>query len=109
MTTLVIHAPTWRHRAESVKSFQQTVDSGVGEGYALARTELELLRPGCRVIVLDKGSKQRADARLIRLEPTGVWAGNGVQRYNIHLDQVRCVTYGESQSIRLNHRGIAII
>jgi Swt1-like HEPN len=106
---LVIHAPTWKHLAESAASFQHTLDSRVGQGYAIARTELEFIRPGCDVIVLDKGSKRRGDAKLARLEASGTWTSNHVQRYDVHLEQLTEVRYGDSQAIRLNHRGIALI
>ena len=32
---------------------------------------------------------------LVRLDPTGVWVANHVQRYNVHLDQLREVQYGD--------------
>jgi hypothetical protein len=38
-----------------------------------------------------------------------VAAGNHVQRYDVHLEQLTEVRYGDYNSIRLNHRGIAII
>src|SRR2546430_7418905 len=100
MATLVLHAPTWRTRSESAKSFQQTIDSGIGEGYALAQTELDQLRTGCDVIVIDKGKKRRAHAKLARLEATGIWTANHVQRYNVHLRDVIEALYRDSASIR---------
>jgi len=109
MATLVLHAPTWRTRSESAKSFQRTIDSRIGEGYALAQTELDQLRPGCDAIVLDKGRKRRAHAKLARLHATGVWTANHIQRYDVHLRDVAEVTYGDSESIRLNRRGSAVI
>ena len=109
MTTLVIHAPTWRHRTDSAKSFQQTISSRMGEGYALLASEVESLARGCDVIVLDKGGKRRANATLNHLEPTGVWTANHVQRYNVYLDGVREIPFDNSASIRLNRRGIALI
>jgi len=49
-----------------------------------------------------------ANATLNRLEPTGVWTANHVQRYNVHLDGVTEIRFGNSASIRLNRRGIAL-
>src|SRR5258707_140483 len=88
MATLVLHAPTWRTQSESAKSFQQTIDSHVGEGYALAQSELDQLRPGCDVFVLDKARKRRANAKLARLHATGVWTANHIQRYDVPLRDV---------------------
>ncbi len=108
MATLVIHAPTWRV-SEGAKSFQRTCETLVGEGYALARTELDAIRPGCAVIVIDKGKKQRADATLARLERTEEVTPNHLRRYNVHLAHLRMVPYGDSDTIKLNRRGVAII
>lgn len=109
MATLVLHTPTWRTQSDSAKSFQQTIDSAMGEGYALAQRELDQLRTGCDVIIIDKGKKRRADAKLARLEATSIWTANHVQRYNVHLRDVVEVPYRDSASIRLNRRGSAVI
>src|SRR5215207_9900369 len=106
MPTLVISAPSWRKDA---KPFGEVFRSLLGEGYALAKTELAAISPGCPLILLDKDKKRRAEGRVAQLQPTGIFTGGHMQRYNVHLAHLSEVPYGDSSSIRLNRRGVAIV
>jgi hypothetical protein len=92
VTTLVIHTPKWRVRAERVKSFDQTLSTGIGDGYAIPRAWAEQCQPGCKVVVLSKDEKKRAEGRLVRLVPVSK-ADNGLQRYDVHICDLVTVTY----------------
>jgi hypothetical protein len=107
MKTLVIHAPSSKVNREGKRSFEETVKAEIGDGYAIARTEYPLISIGCDVIVLDNETKKRAEGKLVKLEHEG-FTKTGMLRYNVHMENVRCVAY-RPIPVRLNHRGIAII
>ncbi len=77
----------------------------MGDGYAIASTELPLITPGCGVWVLDKEKEKRAEGTLVKLEPEGS-TKSGIQRFNVYMKDLRMVPY---QNVKLNKRGIAII
>jgi hypothetical protein len=105
MATLVINAPTRRAQAEGARSFEKTVESCIGDGYAITRNELALITPGCTVVVLDKDAERRAEGMLVRLEPNGC-TENGIHRFNVHMKELRKVQYLPE---RLSRRGVAVI
>lgn len=105
MATLVIHAPRWRESYDNAKSFQSTLLSGIGEDYAISKQLFAQLDEGCRVVLLSKDQKLRAEGRLDKLVPTKK-ARNGIQRYNVHIKNLQRVEY---QPERLNRNGIAVI
>jgi hypothetical protein len=109
VTTLVIHAPEWRVRAENAPSFRDVITSGVGEGFAIASTELPRIAPGCKVVVLDNHKKQRAEGILVRLKPTpppNDRTPQGIRRYDVYIEQLRTVPYAR---VALNRRGIQVL
>jgi hypothetical protein len=91
MPTLVISAPKRTVELGS-RSFENTFEKRVGEDYAIYSNLVEQLNPGCAVILLSKDEKKRAEGKLVELEKTTV-ADNGVQRYNIHLENLKKVNY----------------
>jgi len=105
MPTLVIHAPRTMAQSQNKRSFQQTVQTGVGDGYAITQKERALITSGWDVVVLDKDSRNRAEGKLVRLDPNG-WTKSGIQRYDVHIARLTSVPY---QPEALNRRGVAIL
>lgn len=104
MTTLVIHAPCSKVAQESKRSFEKTLESKVGDEYAIYAHLVSRLNPGCRVVVLDKDQEKRAEGTLVKLEP-GSKTDNGIQRYNVHITDLKRVEYKPEA---LNRCGIAV-
>lgn len=107
MKTLVIHAPSSKSVGESKRSFEETVRTKIGDGYALSRNEYALITLGCDVIVLDNETKRRAQGKLTKLVQDGS-TKTGMLRYNVHMDHLQIVPYTPIPT-RLNHRGIALL
>ena len=106
MAGVVIHAPKTMVANQQKRSFQTTVQMAVGDGYAFTRNELAQITPGCTVVVLDKPARQRAEGQLVALVPTQYWTGNGIQRFDVQMANLRIVPF---QPVQLNRRGVAII
>jgi hypothetical protein len=105
MATLIIHAPKAMVAQEQKKSFQNTLESGVGEGYAIAKADHDRLAAGCVVVVLSKDEKRRAEGTLARLIPNGKTKG-GMQRYDVHIRGLTEVAY---QPEPLGRTGVSVI
>jgi hypothetical protein len=105
MPTLVIHAPETTVISKNAKSFEKTYKDGLGEGYAIYRSIISEVHPGCTVVLLSKDQKLRAEGRLVKRVPT-TKTDNGIQRYDIHIEGLKMVPY---KSERLNHCGVALI
>ncbi len=104
MTTLVIHTPRWRVTAERVKSFDQTLTTRIGDGYAIPRAWADQCQPGCKVVVLSKDERKRAEGTLVKLDPVSQ-ADNGMQRYDVHIRDLVMVTYAPESLYRT---GVAV-
>jgi hypothetical protein len=105
MSALVIHAPKRKVEAEGKRSFEETLRTGVGDGYAIARSLVKQVNPGSKVILLDKWRDLRAEGVLLQLVPTEK-TGNGIQRYDVHVKDWRSVPY-KTESV--NRNGVAVI
>jgi hypothetical protein len=105
MLTLVINAPKAKVQEENKQSFEKTFTSGVGDEYAIWSHLVSLLVPGSRVVLLSKDEGLRAEGGLTELVP-GSKTGSGIQRYNVHIANLRMVPYKPE---RLNRNGIAVI
>ena len=105
MATLVINAPRQQAQQEQKKSFESTIRSGIGEGYAISYNLVTQLVPGCSVIILSKDQKLRAEGELVELIPTEK-ASNGIQRYNVHIKNIKQVPYKPE---KLNRNGVSVI
>jgi len=105
MTTLVIHAPTSKVVSELKRSFENTLKTCIGDGYALTKSERAQISTGCKVIVIDKDTGKMAEARLVKLEHDS-WTKNGIERFNVFMSDIQRVGY---RSIALNRRGVALI
>lgn len=104
MTTLVIHAPSSKVAQESKWSFEKTLESKVGDEYAIYQNLFLRLSPRARVVVLDKDQRKRAEGTLIRLESRSK-TDNGIQRYDVHITDLKRVEYKPEV---LNRCGIAV-
>jgi hypothetical protein len=105
MRTLVINAPKAKVEQESKQSFESTLGSGVGDGYAIAGSLFAQLSAGCGVVLLDKDQRKRAEGTLVQLVPTEK-TGNGIQRYDVHIKTLKIVPYSPES---LNRNGVAVI
>lgn len=107
MSTLVLHAPKARDNnpTPNYKSFEHTFASGVGKDYALAGGVLAEIVLGCLVVLLCKDKPMRAEGTLVKLIPT-FKAGNGIQRYDVHMENLKMVPYKPES---LNRNGVAVI
>ena len=104
MTTLVIHAPKWRAQQDA-RSFENTFASGVGDGYAIASRLYAQVHVGCKVVLLCKETRKRAEGQLVGLDPDEK-TGNGIQRYNVRMKNLQMVPYKPES---LNRNGVAVI
>jgi hypothetical protein len=101
MVALVINAPKHTNK----RSFESTLVSGVGEGYAIWSTLIGRCQPGCRVVLLSKDERKRAEGSLVKLVPTEK-TGSGVQRYDVHIERMSLVPY---KAEALNRYGVAVV
>lgn len=104
MLSLIINAPKQQEISRNAQSFEQTLSTGIGAGYAINRNLFQQIHPGCKVVLLSKDRKLRAEGELIRLVPT-CKTKNGIQRYDVHVSGFVKVPY---RSERLNRNGVAL-
>lgn len=105
MTRLVLHAPKRTTQTDEKRSFDHIVATGIGEGYILSRREWELCHPGCRVVILSKDERRRAEGVCVNIIPTSK-ANNHQQRYDVHISALEIVSYHDEP---LNRNGVAVI
>jgi hypothetical protein len=103
--TLVIHAPKEKVVTEQKRSFQRTLATGIGDEYAIYADLYPQICVGCRVVVLSKDERRRAEGTLVKLVPT-CKTKNGIQRYDVYIKDLKEVNY---KSERLNRCGVAVI
>ena len=56
-------------------------------------------------MLLSKDERKRAEGKLVRLVPT-IKAGNGIQRYDVHVEGLRKVPYKPED---INRNGVAVL
>jgi hypothetical protein len=106
MPTLIIHASDARARKGS-KSFESVLDDGIGDGYALSSDQYQRLEKGDPVVLLRKDrNKRRAEGRLVELVATGRTTPQGLQRYDVYLEDLKWVEYKPEP---LNRYGVNVI
>ncbi len=105
MPTLVISAPRELANANNWRSFDTTMRTGIGSGYAIASALIGRISVGDRVVLLSKDEGLRAEGRIAALLPTEK-AGNGIQRYDVHMADLRKVPYAPES---LNRNGVAVL
>jgi hypothetical protein len=101
----VIHAPRQKAQEEKKRSFQQTFENRVGDEYAIPGHWVALLSAGCKVVLLSKDEHKRAEGKLVELVPRSK-ANNGMQRYDVHIDDLKMVPYKPES---LGRTGVAVI
>lgn len=116
--TLVLFTPSSKVRNKETQSFQQTVDSQVGDGYALSPAECREIENRVRdVIVQDDESRRRAKGKFVGLErlPEKYKTKSGMWRYLVRMrdlndetEKWRKFTIEGSQRPQ-RYRGILII
>ena len=105
MNTLVIHAPKGKATLEAKRSFESTIKSGIGDGYAIPKKHHFMIHSECKVIVLSKDQNLRAEGKLEKLVPSGK-ADNGIIRYDVYIKELCIVEYRPE---RLYRTGISVI
>ena len=90
MITLILGTPD-RRACEGARSFENVKETGVAVGYGLSPEQLDSLQRELElgsdvdVMVIRKDRrKSRAVGNLVKLVPTGRWAGCR-QRYDVHI------------------------
>ena len=111
MPSLVIHAPEYQVVKVGKKSFVDTFNTGKGEGYAINSTLFRQIYPGCRVILLCKDRKRRAEGELVKLEPAirdgrRLFTKNRIPRYDVYVKDFKNIPYKPEA---LNRNGVAVI
>jgi hypothetical protein len=105
MATLIIHAPQEKAEQEGSRSFDRTIELRIGEGYAIPKADADRLGPGDKVVVLSKDEKRRAEATLVKLDPSGE-TDTGMKRYDVHIENVQEVPYEPEP---LGRTGVSVV
>jgi hypothetical protein len=105
MATLIIHAPKGKADGEGKRTFATTLQSGIGDSYAISKSDMEKLSRGDTVVVLSKDEKRRAEGRLVRLELKGR-TETGMKRYDVHITDLELVDY---KSEPLGRTGVSVV
>jgi hypothetical protein len=105
MTTLVIHASLEMAQQQGKRSFDQTLAFGVGDAYALSRSQFQQVGPGDRLLMLEKETGRCAGGTVVGLQPNG-WTLNGMRRYDVLMENMVMVPY---QNVLLKRWGVAVI
>ncbi len=107
MPTLVIHAPHSEVKQNQKQSFNQTVATGRGDGYAIWQSLFQQLSPGDNVVVICKVHQKQAIGQIKELVPT-VSTGSGMQRYDVIMENLASVPYTHGDT-RLNRNGVTVL
>jgi hypothetical protein len=116
MKTLILYVPRSKTVAVGAASFQRMFANAIGEGYAIASTEVPHVVPGRNVVLLDIETKQRAEGKLRLLTPhrPDPKTNGGMLRYDVHIDQLKKVQYAPPPPISpsqkaARYRGIQFV
>ncbi len=93
MTTLYLNVPQDKVDGAGKKSYSDTVNSGVGSGYAIPLKQAMLCVPGSFVVLLCQATRQRAQGKLTMLTPTGETTGGGMVRYDVYMEDLATAPY----------------
>jgi hypothetical protein len=107
MPTLFLSAPKVKtqHGSGFYRTFDTILLSGVGPDYGIYTTLIGQVRPGMRVVVFDRDVRRCAEGVMVNYVPT-TKAGNGVQRYNVNIRNLKEVLYVNPP--RINYFGVAV-
>jgi hypothetical protein len=92
VSTLVIHTPLSKVLDEGKRSFERTLESGVGDEYAIYQNLYERISTGSCVVLLDKDRRLRAEGSLVKLVQRSR-TKNGIQRYDVYIRNLKEVAY----------------
>jgi hypothetical protein len=121
MKTLVIFVPSSKAQEEGKRSFAETLKKrtaegySIGDGYAIASTEIRYVINGCDVIVVDEETQRRAEGKLVKLV-RDVQTKTGMWRYNVYMERLeeleekdyKPIPYTKAQKAQ-RYRGILIV
>ena len=107
MHTLIIHAPHSQVQQNQKQSFNQTVETERGDGYAISKRLFQQLSPGDDVVVICREFQKQAAGKIKELIPTEK-ARNGIQRYDVIMVNLKQVQYTHG-NIKLNRNGVAVL
>ncbi len=110
MTTLYLNVPLEKVGNAGKRSFEDTLKTAIGNGYAIPKDDAERLLPGCKVVLLcqDRKQRQRAEGKLEELKHTGEKTKSGMLRYDVHIKSLTEVPY-VPPPMRLRRTGILVI
>jgi len=106
MPTLFLSAPGGPE-VQGVRTFdvKSIFVTGIAPDYAIAKSLIGQIYVGIAVVVFDREHRLQLEGVLEECRPT-TKAGNGIQRYDLHVGQRRLVPY--SVTPRVNHCGVAV-
>ena len=93
MPTLYLNVPKDKVDCEGKKSYEDTLKSAIGSGYAIPMSQALVCVPGSNVVLLCQATGQRAQGKIKELTPTGETTGRGMVRYDVLLEEVSAVAY----------------
>lgn len=106
MSTLIINTPSGKVE-ETKQSFEKTIKSCVGVGFAMSRTTLLKALKCTKVHILDKDAKKMAVAEMVGITASLLpKTSRGMVRYDIKFKKPsKC---GYSKKVLLNRNGVGI-
>ena len=106
MCTLVMNLPEWRAHQENVRSFDNTITTGIADGFAIAKNLRDKINVGCKAVLVSNDGEKRAEGTISKIVETGR-TRTGMLRYDVHLsDDRRMVAFKPE---RVNRQGVAVI
>ena len=105
MATLIIHAPKGKADSEGKRSFATTLQPGIGDSYAISKSDVDQLSTGDKVVVLSKDERRRAEGRLDKLVPNGR-TETGMKRFDVHITELKEVDFRPES---LGRTGVSVI
>jgi hypothetical protein len=99
MPTLNLSAPRAKVGPPPYRSFQRILDSGIGEAYAIAENQFNLLSSGSGVALVSNDEKRRAEGMLVELVLVGR-TKSGMRRYDVHIKNLKEVDYKPEHFMR---------
>ena len=109
MPTLFLSAPKVKtqHGSGFYRTFDTILLNSVGPDYGISSNLIVQVYSGMRVVVFDRDVQRCAEGLVVNCVPT-MKAGNGVQRYNVNIRDLKEVSYAITSPPKVNHFGVAI-
>ena len=93
MVILYLNVPKDKVDDQDKKSYEDTLNSALGSGYAMSMENALKCVPGSAVVLLCQATEQRAQSRIKALKLTGEKTGGGMVRYDVHMEDLTSVPY----------------